>query len=157
MPRLLLVALALLPRLAAADHAVFNLADNRLLAHVTHGGGLVAVAGSPGFAKYLNGGKPNLPWKLGEKLDGRRVALAVDSYARLTLPVAEPARTLWARLSSSRARDVEVLLAGKKIGQAAVTGAGWQTVKVALDPPVAPGEAELTLVLGKRGEGVAVE
>jgi arylsulfatase A-like enzyme len=158
MPRLLLALLVVVaPRLAGADHAVFSLADNRLLAHVVHGGGLVAVAGSPGFAKYLNGGRPNLPWKLGEKLDGRRVALAVDSYARLTVPLAEPARALFVRLSSTRPRDVEVLVAGKKVGQAAVSGAGWQTVRVPLDPPVAPGEVELTLVLGKKGEGVAVE
>src|SRR6266568_8875753 len=105
MPRALLAFLLVFPRLAAADHAVFNLVDNRLLAHVQRGGGILAVAGSAGFAKYLNGGKPNLPWKLAEKLDGHRVAVAVDSYARLTLPLAEPAKALHLRLSSPRARE----------------------------------------------------
>ena len=65
MPRALVALLLLVPHLAVADHAVFNLADNRLLAHVQRGGGIVALGGSPGFAKYLNGGRPNLPWKLG--------------------------------------------------------------------------------------------
>src|SRR5215831_5522360 len=83
------VACLLASRPAAADHTVFDLVDNRQLAHVQRGGGLVAVAGSAGFAKYLNGGKPNLPWKLGEKVGGRRVAVATDAFVRLTLPLAE--------------------------------------------------------------------
>jgi hypothetical protein len=148
----LLAALALLcPSLAAADHAVFDLGDNRLLAHVTRGGGTLAVAGSAGFAKYLGGGRPNLPWQLGQTVDGHRVAVATDTYVRLTLPLAAPAKTLTARLSAPKARALEVQVAGTKGGQAPMA-AGWQTVRVPVD--VGPGEVELTLAVGK---GTAVE
>src|SRR5262249_2844651 len=128
--------------------SVFNLADNRMLAHATRGGGVVAIGGSPGFAKYLNGGKPNLPWKVGAMVDGKRVALAVDSYARLTLPLAGPARAAYVRIAPPQPRELEVLVAGKKVGHAPVK-AGWQTVTVPFDAPVAPGEIELTLVVTK--------
>lgn len=153
-----LAALAALPRIAAADHPVFDLVDNRLLAHVQRGGGVVAVAGSAGFAKYLNGGKPNLPWKLGAKQDGRRVAVATDGYVRLTLPLGEGQRAtaLWVRAFTAKPRDLEVLVGGKKVGQAALAP-GWQTAKVPLDG-VAGGEVELTMSFGKKGgDGPAVE
>src|SRR5438552_934523 len=90
-------ALLALPSLARADHPVFSLVDNRLLAHVQRGGGLVALAGSAGFAKYLNGGRPNLPWKLGQKDGGHKVAVATDGYVRMTLPLAadQKATALW--------------------------------------------------------------
>src|SRR5205814_1025229 len=35
-----------------AEHAVYSLADNRLVAHLERGGALVVPAGSAGFAKY---------------------------------------------------------------------------------------------------------
>jgi len=148
------------PRTASADHSVFSLVDNRLLAHVQRGGGVVAVAGSAGFAKYLNGGRPNLPWKLGEKHEGHRVAIATDGYVRMTLPLAEDqkASALWVRLSSAHPRDLEVQVGGKKAGQAAIV-AGWQTVKVPLEGVTVPsGEVELTLAFGKKGgDGPAFE
>src|SRR5215813_8896376 len=127
-------ATVLVARPAAADHTVFDLVDNRQLAHVQRGGGLVAVAGSAGFAKYLNGGKPNLPWKLGEKLDGHRVAVATDGYVRLTLPLADDqkASVLYLRLSVQKPRDLEVQVNGRRAGEVPLV-AGWQTVKLPLD------------------------
>src|SRR5687768_14479968 len=56
------------------EHAVFSLADNRLLAHVERGGGLVALPGSAGFAKYMRFAKPNpnkLPWQTKQWRDDR--------------------------------------------------------------------------------------
>ena len=35
------------------EHPVYSLVDNRLSAHLTRGGGLVVMAGSAGFAKYV--------------------------------------------------------------------------------------------------------
>src|SRR5262245_15351226 len=136
---------ALAPATAAADHPVYSLVDNRLSAHILRGGGLVVLPGAPSFAKYLNGGRPNLPWKLGQKLDGKSVALA-DNYARLTVPVAEEqiaAKALWLRVSSPRPREVEVKLDGKRAAQVAVA-AGWQTLRVPLaDGALNPGEVEV--------------
>jgi arylsulfatase A-like enzyme len=158
MRRLVLaLALASVSSLARADHPVFSLADNRLLAHVQRGGGLVVVAGAPGFAKYLNGGRPNLPWKLGQSVDGKRVAVTTDGTVRLTVPIAEEQKptTLWLRASSPATRALEVLAAGKRVGSASLSP-GWQTTKVAL-AGLAPGEVELTLTFGRGGGGVAVE
>lgn len=143
----------------ASAEPVFDLVDNRLLAHVERGGGIVALAGSPGFAKYLNFGKPNVPFKLGQTLDGKRVAIA-DMYARVVLPLAGdqiPARKLYLRVHSPKPRDVEVELNGVKAGKADIKD-GWQTVAVDLpDKAARAGENDVRLVFGKKGENVAVE
>jgi arylsulfatase A-like enzyme len=143
----------------ARAEPVFDLVDNRMLAHVERGGGIVALAGSPGFAKYLNFGKPNVPFKLGQSLDGKRVAIA-DMYTRVVLPLAGdqiPAKKLYLRLHSPKARDVEVELNGVKVGKADIRD-GWQTVTVALpDAAARAGENDLKLVFGKKGDNVAVE
>jgi arylsulfatase A-like enzyme len=143
------------PRAAAADRPVFDLVDNRLLAHIVRGGGVVAVTGSAGFAKYLNGGRPNLPWKLGQKLDGRLVALS-DNYSRVTLPLSEDqapaARTLRLRVSLPRPRELEVKVNGQRAGQVPVV-AGWQTVEVPLPDGAPAGEVEIQLAWSKRGAG----
>src|SRR5262245_51491071 len=68
------------------EHSVFSLLDNRLLAHAQRGGGVVAVAGAAGFAKYLRFAKPKVAWKLQQTLEGHRVALA-EMYASLDLPL----------------------------------------------------------------------
>src|SRR5215831_2456434 len=124
-------AFLLAPATAAADHPVFDLVDNRQLAHVQRGGGLVVLAGSPGFAKYLNGGKPNLPWKLGEKVGGKRVAVATDAYVRMTLPLADDqkANALYMRLSVQKPRELEEQVNGRRVGQVSLA-AGWQTAKL---------------------------
>src|SRR5262249_34459121 len=157
MKTVLLVLLAL--SAPAAAEPVFDLVDNRLLAHVERGGGIVALAGSPGFAKYLNFGKPNLPFRLGQCLGGGRVAVA-DMYARAALPLAGdqvPARKLYLRLASRKPRDVEVELNGVKAGKADIKE-GWQTLTIDLpDKAARAGENDLKLVFGKKGDNVAVE
>src|SRR5262245_6364386 len=64
------------PAARGPEHEVFSLGDNRLLAHVQRGGGVVALAGSPGFAKYVHFARPKLTWQLNQRSDGRRVAIA---------------------------------------------------------------------------------
>lgn len=140
------------------EHAVFSLNDNRLLAHAQRGGGLVVLAGSAGFAKYLRFAKPKLTWKLGEKLDGRRVALA-DAYAVVEVPLTEEqarAGKLWIRVHSPAPRRLSVN-PNDKPGTTVELVAGWQTAEVALPPGLlAPGENKLQLVFSK-GQSPAVE
>lgn len=144
-------------RAADDEHPVFSLNDNRLLAHVQRGGGIVAIAGSAGFVKYVNFGKPKLSWKLGEKRDGKKVALS-DNYSRIVLPVtAEQAKnpTLYVRTHNAGERTLEVKIAGKKIADVPVA-AGWQTVAIPLGA-VKPGEVDIAFAWGKKGDAPAVE
>ena len=56
------------------ERTVYSLADNRLSAHVQRGGGLVVLAGSAGFAKYLRFRRANIPFLLRQERDGKKVA-----------------------------------------------------------------------------------
>src|SRR5262249_58286310 len=131
------------------DHPECLLSHTRPLVPAQVWGGIVGSAGSAGCVKSLNGGKPNLPWRIGAKQDGRRVAVATDSYVRLALPLAEGQRAtaLWVRLATAKPRDLEVQVGGKKVGQATLEP-GWQTAKVPLEGVAGAGEVELTLSFG---------
>jgi Sulfatase len=129
-----------------AEHAVYSLADNRLSAHLTRGGGLVVAAGSAGFAKYLRfanlmkGGKK--PWELRQTEGEIKVARIAGKSATLYVPLtaaqagrgsvrlrafAPSATTLSLRVND--AKDINAKLA-----------AGWST-------------AELTIPSGQLREG----
>jgi arylsulfatase A-like enzyme len=54
---------------------VFDLIDNRLLAHAYHGGGLHADAGTAAFARYARAGSEKIGWQLQRRRAGARVAL----------------------------------------------------------------------------------
>ncbi|MBI4508576.1 MAG: sulfatase [Deltaproteobacteria bacterium] len=141
------------------ERALFSLYDNRLLAHAQRGGGVVAVAGTPGFAKYLRFAKPKISWKLHENLDGHKVAVA-DMYAMLEVPLsdeqAKQAQAAYVRLSSPVARRLTVNVNGKLVSTVEVA-AGWQTVQVPLAPGLArTGENTVQLVFSK-GPNAAVE
>ena len=122
------------PPRRGAEHAVFSLLDNRLLAHVQRGGGLVAIPGAPGFVKYLRFARAKGDWKLGEAQDGKKVARA-GRYATLEVPLtaeqAQAARMAWVRLYSPAARRMELKANGVKKGVEVALAAGWQTTEVA--------------------------
>jgi arylsulfatase A-like enzyme len=166
MVRSLIVIVTVIASLLAAGrafgeeplHPVFSLADNRLLAHVQRGGGVVAIAGSAGFAKYLNGGRPNLPFRLAGKLEGHRVAVS-EALSRVILPLGpgQSAGAVWLRVSSPKARELELSLNGKSLGRVAVAS-GWQTLHAAVPAGAARvGENELLLSWSGKADGPAVE
>src|SRR5688572_24010012 len=147
------------PRPAGAGRSVFNLADNRLLAHVQRNGGVVALMGSPGVAKYLHFAKPKITWKLKQKLDGKAVATA-ETYSDIDLPLtadqAEAAKTVWVRVHSPAARKMEVKVNGKSAGTLDLA-AGWQTAQATLPAKAAAaGENRVQLIFGK-GAAASVE
>src|ERR1051325_125887 len=140
----------------AATHAAFNLVDNRLLAHArTPGGGMVIVAGSPGFAKYARFGRVLSGWTFGDTVLGRRVSWAA-SQATLEVPLhGAEWPSLWLRVHSRGRQSVRVTAGGRPTGAQAILP-GWQTVRVAL--PVGAlktGENELKLSFGARGRKAA--
>src|SRR5687767_13709984 len=108
---------------SASAAPVFQLGDNRLLAHVQRGGGVVALPGSPGFAKYMRFGKGKPGWKIRETVDGVRAGVA-DKYAYLDLPLsaeqAQAATLVSVRVRSGKPRPLSVILNGKSLGDIAL-------------------------------------
>lgn len=123
------------------EHTVFDLGDNRLLAHARHRGALHIAAGSAGFAKYVRFGLPQLRWKIGQVVDGVRVAVPTR-LASMEIPLgaeeAAAADVLIARIHSGREREMTVKINGRppsdRRGASSVSlGVGWQTVVVPID------------------------
>jgi arylsulfatase A-like enzyme len=116
------------------QHAVFSLADNRLLAHAQRDGGLVVLGGSAGFAKYNRFGKPRSLWKLRRDIDGKKVALASQG-ATLGVPLtaAQAAATSIAFRAYSRSGTrLNVEVNGEVAGRGEIP-AGWHTVSVDIE------------------------
>ena len=139
------------------EQKLFDLSDNRLLAHVSRGGGIVLLPGSGGFAKYAHFAKPKLSWTMKQTVDGKRVGVA-DKYASFEAPLtAEQASagTITIRVKSATKRALEIKPNGKS-GATVQLAEGWQTVSAQL-PGLAAGENRIQLVSGGKGEGLAVE
>ena len=148
-------AVSSLPRLEGAHRAVFDLRDNRMLAHLMRDNGLFIPLGLPGVAKYLNFGRPWKTWTLNQRVEGRRVALAKKSVTALSFPLtleqAAAAAVLSLRLLSPKGQGLRVNLNNKKQPTAKVSQ-GWQTVRINLAPgSVRAGENYLQLHWGERG------
>ena len=141
------------PAPAAADeHPVFSLVDNRWLAHREHDGGLLIVAGTPGFAKYLRFGRPAQPWRLAAKLNGRPVAQLIEKRAGLDVPLTDAqaagAHGITFSLHSHGKRKLELSVNGKKEPRLTLH-AGWQVVTVPLaEGRLVAGENLLALEVG---------
>lgn len=123
------------PREPKDEHPVFSLIDNRLLAHANRGGALVALPGSPGFAKYMRFGRPR-SWKIHQSVDNKNVGIP-ETYASFDLPLtkeqATSAKTLFIRLKSNGAKLIDIKLSEAKIGTiTGLTPNEWQTVKLEL-------------------------
>jgi arylsulfatase A-like enzyme len=147
------------PRPRGPERQVFSLVDNRLLAHLERGGGIVALPGTAGFAKYMRFGRPKPGWKIKQKKDDRAVGVA-DLYAPLALPLTdEQARgpsALHARLFSAAARRVTPKVNGKDLPTLELA-AGWQIMTAQIPAELLKtGENELQLAFSK-GEAPAVE
>jgi hypothetical protein len=143
------------------ERPVFSLVDNRLLMHVERGGGLVALPGSAGFAKYMKFGKPNPAkpqWKVKQTKDDRAVGLA-EAYAAIMVPLTAEqaaAKVVHVRIHVAAPRRVTVMVNGKQ-AQNTELAAGWQTLSATIpDGMLRAGENDLQLALGK-GEPAAVE
>ena len=145
----------------ASAAPVFQLSDNRLLAHVQRGGGVVAMPGSPGFAKYMRFAKGKPGWNIRQTVDGRAAGVA-DKYAYLDVPLgaeqAAVATSVSVRVRSAKPRPLSVILNGKSLGDIALD-AGWQTKSIAVPPGLAKaGENALQLVTGgPKGDPLAFE
>ncbi|MFH0901295.1 MAG: sulfatase-like hydrolase/transferase [Pseudomonadota bacterium] len=136
------------------EYPLFSLVDNRLLAHFQRDGGLLAYAGSPGFAKYVRFAKPKLAFKLGASQDGRKAAVA-DLYASIDVPLtgeqATAAKAVHVRILSPIARRLTLVLNGKQAATIEVPSAGWQTITIPLAAAgmLRSGENTVQLVSGK--------
>jgi len=118
------------------EHTVFDLGDNRLLAHRVVDGDLVVDAGSSGFARYTRFGLPAPRWSLRATRDGEHAAVA-ERLASLDLPLtseqAAQSSLLFLRLWAPSARTIAVKVNGRKADEAAGSvqvEAGWQTVAI---------------------------
>jgi arylsulfatase A-like enzyme len=113
-----------------AEHPVYRLSDNRLLAHLVRKGGLLVPMGEPGFTKYTHFGKPTLGWQVGLKEDDTKVAVAtrpVFLHLPLTAAQAEGAK-LFLRASTKGAQKVRLKVNGSVVS--AQLQPGWQTAAV---------------------------
>ena len=123
---------------ARAEHAVFDLVDNRHAAHRIVGGDLVLDASGVAFARYTRFGVPVRRWKLGQTLDGKRVA-SPDKIALLEVPLTvEQSRTstqLSMRVYASTDMAIELKVNGRKASKdpRVDLSAGWQTIAMAID------------------------
>jgi len=138
-----------MPRLEGEHHPVFDLTDNRLLAHLLREAGLFLPLGHPGVAKDLHFNRPWSTWELNQRLDGKRVALADRDVSWLDLPLTEElasrASHLVLRLKAAKPQGLRVLLNEKKLDTLRLSGE-WQSVKLSLPAGVAKaGENRLEL------------
>jgi arylsulfatase A-like enzyme len=138
---------------ASAAHPVFDLVANRTLAHLSRGGGLLVLAGSPGFARYVHFSRPVPTWRLNKVEDGRKVALAT-AQAVLEVPLTSAqARkpVLHLRLKSPAKSSVRATAVGKA-SPAVQLAEGWQTVTVTLpDGALVDGENKIVLGFAQPG------
>ncbi len=139
-----------------AEHAVFDLVDNRHGAHRMVAGDLVIDASGVSFARYTRFGVPVRRWKLGQTVDGQRVALA-DKIALLEVPLTvEQARTstqLSMRVYASTEMAIELKVNGRKASKDARADLepGWQTIALAVEAGrFVVGENQLALESRKR-------
>jgi arylsulfatase A-like enzyme len=142
------------------EYPVFSLIDNRLGGHVQRGGGLVVMAGSAGFAKYLRFGGKTPGWHMRRDAGGVKVATMRSKTANVHVPLtAEQAaasvirvraqspapQRLGLRVNNRRDKEVTVELV-----------AGWSTAELAVPPgALVAGENEVVLFAGKNALDVA--
>lgn len=141
--------------LAGPHHAVFSLADNRLLAHLVRDGGLFIPTGHPGMAKYITFLRPWNPWKLNQREDGRATALVVRNVSWLRFPLTAAqakAAKLTFSLKSPGPQGLGLKLNTTKL-KAAKLAAGWQKIEVEVPAGALwSGENRLELSFGQAGK-----
>ena len=125
-----------LPSLKGQFHPVYSLLDNRLAAHLMRAGGLFIPVGHPATAKYINFGRPWRTWRMGHKLEGRRVALATRPKTYLSFPLSEPQRAatkLTISLYSPKSQGLKLRLNNRSLPTTRLAS-GWQVKTIKLPP-----------------------
>ncbi len=129
------------------EHSVWNLVDNRALAHRTVDGDVLISAGDPGFVRYAGFGLPVRRWKLGRIVDDIHVAVPA-SGASLSIPIAGDqanATLLTVRAVATAGTTVTFKLGGQPIAKAIMVE-GWQTFELSVPTGrLMPGENQLVL------------
>ena len=141
------------------EHVVFDLADNRLLAHVYQGGGLWADAGSASFARYARPGGEKIGWQLLRWRAGVRVSL-LRRRGVITVPLrdeeaARPSGSVALAVHAAAPGTVAIAVNGAAIGSAKIAR-GWQLATVDLPPgALVAGENQVALDGGKQVLAIA--
>ena len=147
----LLLALFLRSVFPAYAGPLFDLVDNRTLAHSQAYGGLYIAAGAPGFAKYVHFSRPTPTWKLGKLLEGKRVALP-STQAVLEVPLTaaqSKASSVTIRLWSPLKQSLKIS-AKEKASAAVPVSDGWQTLSVPVPAGLLQeGESKLLLTFAQ--------
>ena len=118
---------------ARVEHAVWNLVDNRLMAHRVVAGDLAVDASDSGVARYHRFGLPTPRWKRGVVIDGVPASVSA-SVPGIEVPLtAEQARAtrVVARVHVPEPRKLTLKINGRKVARTALA-AGWQTVELAV-------------------------
>lgn len=131
------------------EHAVYSLIDNRLSAHVERDGGLLVLAGSAGFGKYMRFGRQNQPWVIRQHDGDVHFATMKSKVAGVVVPLtaaeAQGAPAVRVRVRSHGAGRLGLRVNGKRDKEVTVQlQGGWSTAE--LSPPagaLAAGENEL--------------
>jgi arylsulfatase A-like enzyme len=115
---------------------VFDLFDNRLLAHLVRNGGLHIDAGSAGFARYVDPGTEKTGWQLARRRAGAAAALLRRS-GRLWVPLspeqAAAGGSITIALHSPIVTSLRLTL-GHMPAQEAPLMPGWQLVSFEAPP-----------------------
>ncbi len=147
------------PRDRGPEHVVFDLADNRLLAHVYQGGGLWADAGSASFARYARPGGDKVGWQLLRRRAGARVAV-LRQRGSISVPLRdeEAARTsgsISLAVHAAAPGSLAVAVNGTAAGAARVVR-GWQLATVDVPPgALVAGENQISFDAGTQALAVA--
>lgn len=144
----------------APEHAVFWLVDNRLGGHVQRGGGLMVVAGSAGFAKYLRFAGKTPGWDTRRDAGGVKVATMRSKTANIHVPLtAEQAASPVIRVRAQSAAPQRLGLRVNNRRDKEVTvelAAGWSTAELAVPAgALVAGENEVVFFAGKSPLDVA--
>ncbi|MCX5744276.1 MAG: sulfatase, partial [Proteobacteria bacterium] len=149
------------PSPTRAEHAAFQLVDNRHAAHRVVDGESVIDAGDIGFARYTRFGVPELRWKLGQVVDGERAAVA-DRLASIEVPLAAAqvtlARQVALRVHGAAGMALTLKVNGRKASATSTSTVkladGWQSIVVPVDAGrFAVGENQIAFeTTGARGD-----
>jgi len=142
-----------------AEHGVFSLVDNRLLAHAQYDGGLLIPAGSAGFAKYTRFRKAEVAWELRKERDGKKVAVIAGKSAAVRVPLTTEQAAGDTRIRmhhyAPAAGRMTLRINGKDLATVE-QASGWSTSDTVVPAGnLRAGENEITLFASKGGLEVA--
>ena len=140
---------------ARAEHAVWNLVDNRHAAHREVNHELVLDGGDIGFTRYTRFSIPLPRWHVGITVDGARAAVA-DRLASLEVPLsadqATAAQQVTLFVHGTAKQSVTLKVNGRKSAKdatAVLAADGWQAVEIAVEPGrFVAGENQIALETG---------